>query len=174
MLTAQRRLFTHIQCLQRWDRAEGSQTMVFKRWFEACALWGDTKLFAYPFEPLNFASCLLHAPPPPEKIATKIILKTNLGRRSAHSEKLLRLLSRKCRDFFFCFSNLPGNFALKNGGDFWGIFSGLRFPRNKARKILENIGENSEQNSAQNPGPKFEKFGNFRSATFLRSGCPNT
>ena len=38
-------------------------------------------------------------------------------------------------------------------------FSGLRLPRNEARKVLEKFGENSEQNS----GPKFGKllFCNF-------------
>ena len=35
------------------------------------------------------------------------------------------------------------------------IFSGLRFPRNEAQKLLEKFGENSERNSGQ----KFEKFG---------------
>ena len=37
------------------------------------------------------------------------------------------------------------------------FFSGLRFPRNEARKLLTFFGENSEQNSGQNPGQKFEK-----------------
>ena len=41
--------------------------------------------------------------------------------------------------FFAC---LPGNFGLKNGGDFGWIFSGLHLPRNEARKILKKIGEN--------------------------------
>ena len=52
----------------------------------------------------------------------------------------------------------PGNFTLKNGGDFWWIFSGLRFPRNEARKLLKTFGENSEQNSWQNSGRKFKNF----------------
>ena len=57
------------------------------------------------------------------------------------------------------FSYLPGNFALKKGGDFWWIFSGLRLLGNEARKLLENFGENSEQNSGGNSGQKFKKFG---------------
>ena len=74
------------------------------------------------------------------------------------------LLSRNILWIFS--SNLRGNFALKNGGDFWWIFSGLRFPRNKARKLLKNFGENSEQNSGQNSGRKFEKFGDFSFCIF--------
>ena len=66
-------------------------------------------------------------------------------------------LPRKTLWIFFPY--LPGNFALKNGGDFWWIFSGLRFPRNEARELLEKFGENSEQNSGQNSGRKFEEFG---------------
>ena len=58
-------------------------------------------------------------------------------------------------------SYLPGNFALKNGGDFWQIFPGLRFPRNEAQKILEKFGENSEQNSGQNPGQKLKSLAFF-------------
>ena len=43
----------------------------------------------------------------------------------------------------------------------WGFlvnFSGLRFPRNEARKLLKQFGENSEH-SGQNSGRTFEKFG---------------
>ena len=70
------------------------------------------------------------------------------------------------------FSCLTGNFALKNGGDFWWIFSGLRLPRNEARKVLEKFGENSEQNSGQNSGQKFKKFGKLSFCNFpdLRYG----
>ena len=60
------------------------------------------------------------------------------------------------------FSYLPGNFTLKNGGDFWWIFSGLRLPWNKARKILEKFGENWEQNSGRN----IEKFGELSFCNF--------
>ena len=76
----------------------------------------------------------------------------------------LCLLSRRILWIFF--SRLPGNFALKNGGDFWRIFSGLRLPRNEARKVLEKFGENSEQNSGQNSGWKFAKFGKFSFCNF--------
>ena len=80
------------------------------------------------------------------------------------AEPLLCVLSRKILWIFF--SDLPGNFALKNGGDFWWIFSGLRFPRNEARKLLEKFGENSERNSGQNPGRNFEKFGELSFCKF--------
>ena len=61
---------------------------------------------------------------------------------------------------------------MKNGRDFGGIFSGLRLPRNEARKLLKKFGENSEQNSGQNSGREFEKFGklsfcNFSDLTLL-------
>ena len=69
------------------------------------------------------------------------------------------LLPARQKNFVNIFSCLPRNFALKNGGDFWWIFSGLRLPRIEARKVLEKFGENSEQNSGQNSGRKFEKFG---------------
>ena len=77
---------------------------------------------------------------------------------------LLCLLSK--RILWIIFSCLPGNYALKNGGDFWWIFSGLRLPRNEARKILEKFGENSEQNSGKNSGRKFWKFGELSFCNF--------
>ena len=46
------------------------------------------------------------------------------------------------------------------------FFPGLRLPRNEARKILEKFGENSERNSGQNPGRKFEKFGELSFCDF--------
>ena len=79
-------------------------------------------------------------------------------------KRLLCPLSRNILWIFF--SYLPGNFALKNGGDFWWIFSGLRFPRNEAWKLLKNFGENSERNSGQNSGQKFEKFGELSFCDF--------
>ena len=69
---------------------------------------------------------------------------------------LLCLLSRNI--LWIRFLCLPGNFALKKGGDFWWIFSGLRFPRNEARKLLEKFGENSEQNSGAKFGTKIRKI----------------
>ena len=80
------------------------------------------------------------------------------------AKALLCLLSRRILWIFF--SCLPGNVALKNGGDFWWIFSGLRLPRNEARKVLEKFGKNSEQNSGQNSGRKFEKFGKLSFCNF--------
>ena len=46
------------------------------------------------------------------------------------------------------------------------FFSGLRFSRNEARKLLKKFGENSEQNSGQNSGRKFEKFGELSFCDF--------
>ena len=89
---------------------------------------------------------------------------------SGWRKRLLCLLSRNFLRIFF--PRLPGNFALKNGGNFWWIFSGLRFPGNEARRILEIFGESSEQNSGQNSGQKFEKFGelSFCNYSNLRKG----
>ena len=73
---------------------------------------------------------------------------------------LKRPIKRSMRKILWIFlSDLPGNLALKKGGDFWWIFSGLRFLGNEARKLLEKFGENSEQNSGGNSGQKFENFG---------------
>ena len=58
------------------------------------------------------------------------------------------------KTFVNIFSYLPGDLALKKGGDFWCFFCGLRFQGNKARKILEKIRENLE-NSGENSGRKF-------------------
>ena len=44
-------------------------------------------------------------------------------------------------------------------GIFGEFFLALRLPRNEAREVLEKFGENSEQNSGQDLGRKFEKFG---------------
>ena len=44
------------------------------------------------------------------------------------------------KNFVNYFSLLPGNFAFKNGGIFLVNFSGLRLPRNEARKVLEKFG----------------------------------
>ena len=74
---------------------------------------------------------------------------------------LLCLLSRKILCIFF--SYLPGNFALKNGGDFRWIFFWFPFPTKWSTKTPQKFQGNSEQNSGQNPG---QKFGNFRSAIF--------
>ena len=78
---------------------------------------------------------------------------------------LLSLLSRNILWIFF--SYLPGNFALKNGGDFWWIFSGLRFPRNEARKILEKFGKIRSKIRGEIRDENFKNSGNFRSADFL-------
>ena len=71
------------------------------------------------------------------------------------------------RNILWIFSSrLPGNFALKNGGDFSWFFSGLRLPQSEARKLLKTFGENSEQNSGQNSGRKIEKFGKLSFSNF--------
>ena len=46
------------------------------------------------------------------------------------------------------------------------FFSGLHFPRNEARKLLKKFGKNPERNSGQNPGQKFEKFGELSFCDF--------
>ena len=82
----------------------------------------------------------------------------------------------ECRDPLLCplsfSSNLPGNFALKNGGDF-GEFFWYPSPRNEAQKLLKKFGENSEQNSGQNSGRtgqnsgrKFETSGGLSFCNF--------
>ena len=83
---------------------------------------------------------------------------------------LLCLLSWKLLWIFS--SNLPEDFALKNGGVFWWIFSGLRFPRSDARKLHKKFRENSEQNSGQNPGRKSEKFRELSFCNFSDLKCP--
>ena len=69
----------------------------------------------------------------------------------------------------FSFRVCLGILHWKKAGIFWWIFSGVRFPRNEARKLLKKFGENSERNSGQNPGQKFKKF----AATFsdLTDNC---
>ena len=59
--------------------------------------------------------------------------------RSCFNSLLLCLRSRKIMWIFF--SHLPGDLALKKGGDFWWIFCGLHFLGNKARKILGKFGK---------------------------------
>ena len=54
-------------------------------------------------------------------------------------------------------------FCIEKWRGFWWICSGLRLPRNEARKVL---GENSERNSGQNSGRKFEKFGKLSFCSF--------
>ena len=65
-------------------------------------------------------------------------------------------------DMFFEFA---WEFCVEKWRGFWVNFSGLRFPRNRARK-LKFSGEISEQNSGLNSGNS-KNSGNFRSATFL-------
>ena len=60
------------------------------------------------------------------------------------------------KNFVNIFSVFAWEFCIEKWRGFLVNFSGLRLPRNEARKILEKFGENSEQNS-----------GSFRSATFL-------
>ena len=88
------------------------------------------------------------------------------------SGMLLCPLSRRLLWIFS--SNLPGNLALKIAGDFWWIFSGLRFPRNEARKPSKNSGKIRSKIRAKF-GTKIRKFGelsfcNF-SDTFWNVSC---
>ena len=66
--------------------------------------------------------------------------------------------ARSPKDFCGFFFEFTWNFASKNGGDFWWIFSGLRFPRNEARKLLNKNREKFWVKLGQNSGQKFEKF----------------
>ena len=76
----------------------------------------------------------------------------------------LTALQKHFVDFFFEFA---WEFCIEKWRGFFGEeFSGLRFPRSEARKILEKFGENSEQNSGQNPGRKFQKFGKLSFCNF--------
>ena len=63
------------------------------------------------------------------------------------------------KHFVNIFFVVAWEFCIDKGRGFLGIFSGLRFLGNKARKLLEKFGENSEQNSGGNSRTKFEKFG---------------
>ena len=76
---------------------------------------------------------------------------------------LFCLLSRRILWIFF--SCLLWEFCI----EFWWIFSGLRLPRNEARKILEKFRENSEQNSGQNSGRLIQKI---RETFVLRLSWP--
>ena len=67
------------------------------------------------------------------------------------------------KTFVFFSWNLAGNFALKNGGDFWSNFSGLRFAQNDARAVLKKFGKILSKlrgNSSKT------KSGNFRFVPF--------
>ena len=66
-------------------------------------------------------------------------------------------------EYFFVFA---WEICIEKWRGFWWIFSGLRLPRNEARKILEKFGEASEQNSGQNSGRKFENFGKLSFCNF--------
>ena len=78
------------------------------------------------------------------------------------------LLSRRILWIFF--SCLPGNFALKNGGDFWWIFSGPRLPQNEAQKILEKFGEKFGAKFGAKFGTKIRKI---RETFVLQLSWPN-
>ena len=51
-------------------------------------------------------------------------------------------------DFF----ELSWEFCIEKWRGFLVIFSGLRLPRNEARQLLKEFGENPDQNSRQNSG----------------------
>ena len=54
-------------------------------------------------------------------------------------------------------------------GIFGDIFSGLRLPRNEARKILENSGKIRSKIRGKIRDEISKNSGNFRSATFMTS-----
>ena len=62
------------------------------------------------------------------------------------------------------FSSWPGNFGLKNGGDFLVTFAGLRFPRDEARTLLKKIGGKFRGKIRDY---NLYNSGSFRSATVL-------
>ena len=70
------------------------------------------------------------------------------------------------KNFVNIFSCLTGNFALKNGGDFWWSFFWSVSHETKNEKSSKKSGKNSEQNSGQNSGRKFEKFGKLPFCNF--------
>ena len=81
------------------------------------------------------------------------------------TSKLLTLpaLQKKFVNIFCVFA---WEFCIEKWRGFLVNFSGLRFPRNEARKIFEKLEENSEQNSGQNSGQNFEKFGELSFCNF--------
>ena len=112
--------------------------------------------FSWPWLLLHFLCALVE-----EVMVAHVALAQQSGFRSLSlRDELKHCFAHSPKTLLWNFSlNLPGNFALKDGGDFWWTVSGLRFPRNEARKLLKNFGENSEQNSGHNSGRKFEKSG---------------
>ena len=95
----------------------------------------------------------------------------NLAYKKKHQTTKHILYFARSPENFVIFSTICLGFLHWKMGDFWWIFSGLHLPRNEARKLLEQFGENSEQNSGQNSGWKSEKFGeislcNFSDPTF--------
>ena len=109
-------------------------------------------------------------PPVSEQCAqgtTEIHWPVDLGASSRVRHALIGLFSMFSSSYFACCPENSCGFSLrsclgilqvKNGGDFWWIFSGLRFPRNEARKVLKKFGENSEQNSGQKFGTRIRKI----------------
>ena len=77
----------------------------------------------------------------------------------------LPALQKTFVDLFFEFA---WEFCIENWRGFLGeFFAGLRFPRNEARKLQKKKnGGNSEQNSGQNSGWKFEKSGELSFCVF--------
>ena len=75
----------------------------------------------------------------------------------------LPALQKNFVNIFFVFA---WEFCIEKWRGFLVNFSGLRLPRNEARKLLKKFGENSEQNSGKNSGRKFEKFGKLSFCNF--------
>ena len=88
------------------------------------------------------------------------------GRRMSVEKYYFTLpaLQKTFVDYFFEFA---WEFCIERCGGFLVGFSGLHFPRNEARKFLKKkSGGNSEQNSGQNWGRKFENFGELAFCNF--------
>ena len=75
-----------------------------------------------------------------------------------HTQRMLTLPALQ-KSFVNLFVVFAWGFGIEKLRGFLLIFSGLHFLGDKARKILENVGEISEENSGENSGRKFEKSG---------------
>ena len=81
------------------------------------------------------------------------------------SDMLVFTLPALQKNFVNILFEFAWEFCIENGRDFWWIFFGLRVPRNETRSPWK-IRENSEPNSGQNSGRKFEKFGKLSFCNF--------
>ena len=85
-----------------------------------------------------------------------------IGQKSEKS--FLCLLSRK--DFVNIFSVFAWEFCIEKWRGFLVNFFWSPFPTKRSTKTPQKFGENSETNSGQNSGQKFEKFGELSFCDF--------